>query len=126
MNVEKLKKMEGEVRIGGKGTPRRKKKYVRSNQANSAQANNNQIFLTTLRSLGIHNCDHVEFVFEEDDERVPDLRAHAGFHVPPGPIVPDMFDETSKTEIPKTDKAKQPESQTQVPSTHGKVQETWV
>lgn len=33
MNAEKLKKLQAQVRIGGKGTPRRKKKIVHSTPA---------------------------------------------------------------------------------------------
>lgn len=34
MNAEKLKKLQAQVRIGGKGTPRRKKKVRRDNAVN--------------------------------------------------------------------------------------------
>jgi len=73
MNQEKLKKLQAQVRIGGKGTPRRKRKFVHA----TADLFDEMVwnYLITGGKVSI----------EEDDE-VPELV--------------DSFDEASKEEVP--------------------------
>ncbi|KAM0024281.1 putative nascent polypeptide-associated complex NAC domain, NAC A/B domain superfamily [Helianthus debilis subsp. tardiflorus] len=63
MNVEKLKKMVGVVRTGGKGSVRRKKKAVhRTNTTDDKRLR------TTLKGIGINSIPSIEEVniFKDD------------------------------------------------------------
>ncbi|XP_022918222.1 transcription factor BTF3 homolog 4 [Onthophagus taurus] len=57
MNSEKLKRMETQVRIGGKGTPRRKKKVV-----HSTQATDDKKLQSSLKKLGVNTIPGIEEV----------------------------------------------------------------
>merc|ERR1712060_447592 len=64
MNVEKLRKMAGDVRIGGKGTVRRKKKAVHKTAGTDDKRLQN-----TLRRLGVNTIPGIEEVniFQDDN-----------------------------------------------------------
>merc|ERR1712190_127928 len=64
MNVEKLRKMAGDVRIGGKGTVRRKKKAVHKTAGTDDKRLQN-----TLRRLGVNTIPGIEGVniFQDDN-----------------------------------------------------------
>ena len=55
MNVDKLRKMAGDVRIGGKGTVRRKKKAVHKTAGQDDKRLQN-----TLRRLGVNTIPGIE------------------------------------------------------------------
>lgn len=57
MNTEKLKKMQAQVRIGGKGTPRRKKKVV-----HSTQATDDKKLQSSLKKLSVNTIPGIEEV----------------------------------------------------------------
>lgn len=57
MNTEKLKKMQTQVRIGGKGTPRRKKKVV-----HSTQATDDKKLQSSLKKLSVNTIPGIEEV----------------------------------------------------------------
>ncbi|KXJ84518.1 transcription factor BTF3 homolog 4 [Aedes albopictus] len=57
MNAEKLKKLQAEVRIGGKGMPRRKKKIVHTNSA----VDDKKLQLS-LKKLGVNTIPGIEEV----------------------------------------------------------------
>eukprot|EP01098_Paradermamoeba_levis_P005085 TRINITY_DN2163_c0_g1_i2.p1 TRINITY_DN2163_c0_g1~~TRINITY_DN2163_c0_g1_i2.p1 ORF type:complete len:174 (-),score=87.11 TRINITY_DN2163_c0_g1_i2:162-617(-) len=57
MNAEKLKKLQAEVRIGGKGTPRRKKKAV-----HKANAGDDKRIQQTLKKLNLNPIPGIEEV----------------------------------------------------------------
>lgn len=57
MNQERLKKMELHVRIGGKGTPRRKKKVV-----HSTQATDDKKLQSSLKKLSVNTIPGIEEV----------------------------------------------------------------
>lgn len=57
MNTEKLKKMQTHVRIGGKGTPRRKKKVV-----HSTQATDDKKLQSSLKKLSVNTIPGIEEV----------------------------------------------------------------
>ncbi|XP_018321225.1 transcription factor BTF3 homolog 4 [Agrilus planipennis] len=57
MNPEKLKKREPQVRIGGKGTPRRKKKVV-----HSTQATDDKKLQSSLKKLSVNTIPGIEEV----------------------------------------------------------------
>lgn len=57
MNAEKLKKLQAEVRIGGKGMPRRKKKIIHTNSA----IDDKKLQLS-LKKLGVNNIPGIEEV----------------------------------------------------------------
>ncbi|KAF5291129.1 hypothetical protein FQA39_LY14371 [Lamprigera yunnana] len=57
MNSEKLKKMQAQVRIGGKGTPRRKKKVV-----HSTQATDDKKLQSSLKKLAVNTIPGIEEV----------------------------------------------------------------
>lgn len=57
MNTEKLKKMQAHVRIGGKGTPRRKKKVV-----HSTQATDDKKLQSSLKKLSVNTIPGIEEV----------------------------------------------------------------
>lgn len=57
MNAEKLKKLGAEVRIGGKGMPRRKKKIVHTNSA----VDDKKLQLS-LKKLGVNTIPGIEEV----------------------------------------------------------------
>ena len=63
MNVDKLRKMAGDVRIGGKGTVRRKKKAVHKTAGQDDKRLQN-----TLRRLGVNTIPGIEEVniFQDD------------------------------------------------------------
>lgn len=63
MNVEKLQKMAGTVRTGGKGTVRRKKKAV-----HKASSTDDKRLQNTLKRLGVNTIPGIEEVllFNED------------------------------------------------------------
>jgi nascent polypeptide-associated complex subunit beta len=65
MNVEKLRKMAGDVRIGGKGTPRRKKKAV-----HKASGTDDKRLQSTLRRIGVNSIPAIEEVNIFQDEHV--------------------------------------------------------
>merc|ERR1712224_943205 len=66
MNVEKLRKMAGDVRIGGKGTVRRKKKAVHKTASTDDKRLQN-----TLKRLGVNHIPGIEEVnFFRDDGSV--------------------------------------------------------
>jgi len=73
MNQQKLKKLQAQVRIGGKGTPRRKKKFVHA----TADFFDEMVW-SYLKTGGKTSI--------EDDDKVPELV--------------DSFDEASKEEVP--------------------------
>ncbi|CAG8438487.1 16240_t:CDS:2 [Acaulospora morrowiae] len=62
MNPEKLAKLQSQVRIGGKGTPRRKVKKVYKT------ANDDKKLQSTLKKLSVQNIPNIEEVnmFRED------------------------------------------------------------
>ena len=64
MNVDKLRKMAGDVRIGGKGTVRRKKKAVHKTAGQDDKRLQN-----TLRRLGVNTIPGIEEVniFQDDN-----------------------------------------------------------
>ena len=64
MNVEKLRKMAGDVRIGGKGTVRRKKKAVHKTAGTDDKRLQN-----TLRRIGVNTIPGIEEVniFQQDN-----------------------------------------------------------
>ena len=64
MNVEKLRRMAGDVRIGGKGTVRRKKKAVHKTAGTDDKRLQN-----TLRRLGVNTIPGIEEVniFQDDN-----------------------------------------------------------
>ncbi|KAF7273140.1 bicaudal [Rhynchophorus ferrugineus] len=57
MNSEKLKKLQSQVRIGGKGTPRRKKKVV-----HSTQATDDKKLQSSLKKLSVNTIPGIEEV----------------------------------------------------------------
>ncbi|KAG5874878.1 hypothetical protein JTB14_022951 [Gonioctena quinquepunctata] len=57
MNTEKLKKLTSQVRIGGKGTPRRKKKVV-----HSTQATDDKKLQSSLKKLSVNTIPGIEEV----------------------------------------------------------------
>ncbi|KAH8296360.1 hypothetical protein KR054_005202 [Drosophila jambulina] len=57
MNPEKLKKLEEQVRIGGKGTPRRKKKIV-----HSTPATDDKKLQASLKKLSVNTIPGIEEV----------------------------------------------------------------
>jgi len=57
MNQEKLKKLQAQVRIGGKGTPRRKKKVVHSTQATDEKK-----LQSSLKKLSVNTIPGIEEV----------------------------------------------------------------
>lgn len=57
MNAEKLKKMQNEVRIGGKGMPRRKKKIV-----HTSSAVDDKKLQMSLKKLGVNTIPGIEEV----------------------------------------------------------------
>lgn len=57
MNVEKLKKLQEQVRIGGKGTPRRKKKVV-----HSTPATDDKKLQSSLKKLSVNTIPGIEEV----------------------------------------------------------------
>ncbi|XP_013113979.1 transcription factor BTF3 homolog 4 [Stomoxys calcitrans] len=57
MNVEKLKKLQAQVRIGGKGTPRRKKKIV-----HSTPATDDKKLQSSLKKLSVNTIPGIEEV----------------------------------------------------------------
>lgn len=57
MNSEKLKKLQAQVRIGGKGTPRRKKKVV-----HSTQATDDKKLQSSLKKLAVNTIPGIEEV----------------------------------------------------------------
>lgn len=57
MNSEKLKKLQAQVRIGGKGTPRRKKKVVHSTQATDEKK-----LQSSLKKLSVNTIPGIEEV----------------------------------------------------------------
>lgn len=57
MNVEKLKKLQEQVRIGGKGTPRRKKKVV-----HSTPATDDKKLQASLKKLAVNAIPGIEEV----------------------------------------------------------------
>ncbi|KAK9743794.1 NAC domain [Popillia japonica] len=57
MNSEKLKKLQASVRIGGKGTPRRKKKVV-----HSTQATDDKKLQSSLKKLSVNTIPGIEEV----------------------------------------------------------------
>ncbi|KAG9488076.1 hypothetical protein GDO78_007728 [Eleutherodactylus coqui] len=97
MNQEKLAKLQAQVRIGGKGTARRKKKVVHR----TATADDKKLQFS-LKKLGVNNISGIEEVSdslsvlgavdgkaplatgEEEDDEVPELV--------------ENFDEASKNE----------------------------
>merc|ERR1739848_770180 len=65
MNVEKLRKMAGDIRIGGKGTVRRKKKAVHKTAGTDDKRLQN-----TLRRLGVNTIPGIEEVNIFQDDKV--------------------------------------------------------
>ncbi|XP_050302071.1 transcription factor BTF3 homolog 4 [Anthonomus grandis grandis] len=57
MNTDKLKKLQSQVRIGGKGTPRRKKKVV-----HSTQATDDKKLQSSLKKLSVNTIPGIEEV----------------------------------------------------------------
>lgn len=57
MNAEKLKKLSDQVRIGGKGTPRRKKKVV-----HTTAATDDKKLQSTLKKLAVNTIPGIEEV----------------------------------------------------------------
>lgn len=57
MNAEKLKKLQAQVRIGGKGTPRRKKKIV-----HSTPATDDKKLQSSLKKLAVNTIPGIEEV----------------------------------------------------------------
>lgn len=57
MNVEKLKKLQAQVRIGGKGTPRRKKKIV-----HQTAATDDKKLQSSLKKLSVNTIPGIEEV----------------------------------------------------------------
>lgn len=57
MNLEKLKKLQEQVRIGGKGTPRRKKKVV-----HSTPATDDKKLQSSLKKLAVNTIPGIEEV----------------------------------------------------------------
>lgn len=57
MNLEKLKKLQEQVRIGGKGTPRRKKKVV-----HSTPATDDKKLQSSLKKLSVNTVPGIEEV----------------------------------------------------------------
>jgi len=57
MNPEKLKKLQAQVRIGGKGTPRRKKKIV-----HSTPATDDKKLQSSLKKLAVNTIPGIEEV----------------------------------------------------------------
>lgn len=57
MNTEKLKKLQAQVRIGGRGTPRRKKKVVHSNPATDDKK-----LQSSLKKLAVNTIPGIEEV----------------------------------------------------------------
>lgn len=57
MNTDKLKKLQAQVRIGGKGTPRRKKKIV-----HQTAATDDKKLQSSLKKLGINTIPGIEEV----------------------------------------------------------------
>lgn len=57
MNAEKLKKLQEQVRIGGKGTPRRKKKVV-----HSTPATDDKKLQSSLKKLSVNTIPGIEEV----------------------------------------------------------------
>uniref|UniRef100_A0A1A9WQP3 Transcription factor BTF3 n=1 Tax=Glossina brevipalpis TaxID=37001 RepID=A0A1A9WQP3_9MUSC len=57
MNAEKLKKLQAQVRIGGKGTPRRKKKIV-----HSTPATDDKKLQSSLKKLSVNTIPGIEEV----------------------------------------------------------------
>lgn len=57
MNAEKLKKLQSQVRIGGKGTPRRKKKVV-----HTTAATDDKKLQSSLKKLAVNTIPGIEEV----------------------------------------------------------------
>lgn len=57
MNAEKLKKLQAQVRIGGKGTPRRKKKIV-----HATATTDDKKLQSTLKKLAVNAIPGIEEV----------------------------------------------------------------
>lgn len=57
MNAEKLKKLQSQVRIGGKGTPRRKKKIV-----HQTPGTDDKKLQTMLKKIGVNPIPGIEEV----------------------------------------------------------------
>lgn len=57
MNIEKLKKLQEQVRIGGKGTPRRKKKVL-----HSTPATDDKKLQSSLKKLSVNTIPGIEEV----------------------------------------------------------------
>ncbi|CAG4973448.1 transcription factor BTF3 homolog 4 [Colias croceus] len=66
MNTEKLKKLQSQVRIGGKGTPRRKKKVV-----HATAATDDKKLQSSLKKLSVNTIPGIEEVnMIKDDDTV--------------------------------------------------------
>lgn len=66
MNQEKLKKLQSQVRIGGKGTPRRKKKVV-----HATAATDDKKLQSSLKKLSVNTIPGIEEVnMIKDDDTV--------------------------------------------------------
>ena len=57
MNPEKLKKLQADVRLGGKGTPRRKKKVV-----HKTTATDDKKLQSSLKKLAVNTIPNIEEV----------------------------------------------------------------
>lgn len=57
MNIEKLKKLQAQVRIGGKGTPRRKKKIL-----HQTAATDDKKLQSSLKKLAVNTIPGIEEV----------------------------------------------------------------
>ncbi|CAH1124464.1 unnamed protein product [Ceutorhynchus assimilis] len=65
MNSDKLKKMQSQVRIGGKGTPRRKKKVVHSTQAKNEKKLQSCLKKLPLPVNTITNVEEVNMIKDD-------------------------------------------------------------
>merc|ERR1712189_97701 len=84
MNQEKLKQLQAQVRIGGKGTVRRKKKVV-----HRTATTDDKKLQSSLKKLSVNNIPGIEEVNMIKDDEVPDLV--------------ENFDEVSKNETATED-----------------------
>ncbi|KAF9407235.1 hypothetical protein HW555_012669 [Spodoptera exigua] len=128
MNTEKLKKLQSQVRIGGKGTPRRKKKVV-----HVTAATDDKKLQSSLKKLSVNTIPGIEEVnMIKDDgtlgpEGLNQLKRLASSVAAPKPLdeddeVPNLvgnFDDASKQEAKEVitnekekEKEKKPESET--------------
>lgn len=57
MNADKLKKLQAEVRIGGKGTPRRKKKVI-----HQTPGTDDKKLQSVLKKIGVNQIPSIEEV----------------------------------------------------------------